>query len=293
MSDAATVWIKRPPTGPLLFVRPLNMGVFNVTPDSFSDGGQFQAAEAAIAHGRRLIEEGADILDIGGESTRPGADPVGVEEELARVLPVIEGLAREGVPLSIDTRHAKVMAAALEAGAAIINDISALSHDPDSLRVAAESDAPVVLMHSQGVPKTMQNNPRYGDVVEEVSTYLEERIETCGQAGIEKARLIADPGIGFGKTVEHNLALLAHLERFHDLGCPLLLGVSRKSFIARLSADEPPDERLGGSLAAALAGLSRGVHILRVHDVAQTRQAVRVWQAVSAAAGATPHAKES
>jgi dihydropteroate synthase len=266
--------------GPLVFERPLVMGVLNVTPDSFSDGGRYLDPDAAIAQAQRLIDKGADIIDVGGESTRPGADPVDVDEELRRVLPVIAALRGIGVPLSIDTRHAAVMRAALGRGAAIINDVSALTADPDSLAVAAASDAPVILMHARGDPRTMQESPVYEDVVAEVHAYLEQRIEACVGAGIDAARLIVDPGIGFGKTLEHNLTLLRNLHRFHDLGCPLLLGVSRKSFLGRLSGGAPAHGRLPGSLAAALAAIHQGVHILRVHDVAETRQALAVWQAI-------------
>ncbi|MEN3951586.1 dihydropteroate synthase [Iodidimonas sp. SYSU 1G8] len=266
--------------GPLVFGRPLVMGVLNVTPDSFSDGGRYLSVDAALVQARRLIGEGADILDVGGESTRPGAEPVPVDEELRRVVPVIEALRDCGVPVSVDTRRATVMRAALEAGAAILNDVSALTADPGSLPVAAASGAPVVLMHALGDPRTMQDDPRYDDVVGEVHDYLAARIETCVSAGIARDRLIVDPGIGFGKTLEHNLALLRSLGRFHALGCPLLLGVSRKSFIGRLAGGVPADARLAGSLAGALAGVLHGVHILRVHDVADTRQAIAVWQAI-------------
>jgi dihydropteroate synthase len=256
------------------------MGVLNVTPDSFSDGGRYLSVDAALAQARRLIDEGADILDVGGESTRPGAQPVPVDEEIRRVVPVIEALSDCGVPVSVDTRRAAVMQAALDAGAAILNDVSALTADPDSLSVAAASGAPVVLMHALGDPRTMQDDPRYDDVVGEVRDYLAARIDACVAAGIARDRLIVDPGIGFGKTLDHNLALLRALDRFHALGCPLLLGVSRKSFIGRLAGGVPAERRLAGSLAGALAGVLHGVHILRVHDVADTRQAIAVWQAI-------------
>ncbi len=256
------------------------MGVLNVTPDSFSDGGRYLEPDAAIAQAQRLIDNGADIIDVGGESTRPGAEPVAVEEELRRVLPVIAALRGIGVPVSIDTRHAAVMRAALGRGAAIINDVSALSADPDALSVAAASGAPVILMHAKGDPRTMQESPVYEDVVGEVHDYLARRIEACVAAGIDAGRLIVDPGIGFGKTLHHNLDLLRNLHRFHDLGCPVLLGVSRKSFLGRLSGGVPAHGRLPGSLAAALAAIHQGVHILRVHDVAETRQAIEVWRAI-------------
>ena len=258
--------------------RPRLMGVVNVTPDSFSDGGRWLGPGAAIAHALRLEAEGADLLDIGGESTRPGAEPIGAEEELRRVLPVIEALAqRARVPLSIDTRNPDVMRRAAQAGARLINDVSALTHDPDSLAAAAETGLPVVLMHAHGRPATMQRAPRYADVVLDVYDALEARIVACARAGIPSQRLIVDPGIGFGKTLAHNLALLGSLSMFHGLGCPVMLGASRKSFIGKLTG-AGADERLPGSLAAALMGAAQGVQILRVHDVAATRQALAVWE---------------
>jgi dihydropteroate synthase len=269
----------RGPIAGLGLERPRIMGVVNVTPDSFSDGGRWLDPGAAVAHALELEAEGADILDIGGESTRPGAEPVGVEEELARVLPVIEALAAEAkAPVSIDTRNAEVMRRAAEAGARIVNDVSALTHTPDSSRAAAQMGLPVVLMHARGDPRTMQNDPRYDDVVLDVYDWLEARISACEAAGIPRARLIVDPGIGFGKTLAHNLALLASLSIFHGLGCPILLGASRKSFIGRLAGGAAPDQRIPGSLAAALVGVAQGVQILRVHDVAATRQALAVWE---------------
>lgn len=261
----------------LVLDRPRLMGIVNVTPDSFSDGGRFLETEAAIAHGRALRAAGADILDVGGESTRPGASPVGAAEEKARVVPVVKALAAEGALVSIDTRHASVMAAALDAGARLVNDVTALEGDPDSLALVARRVVPVVLMHMRGEPGTMQNDPRYNDVVAEVRDYLERRVAACTAAGIPKERIAVDPGIGFGKTVDHNLALIRHLDRLADLGCAILLGASRKSFIGALSKGEPATERLPGSLAAALAGVARGAHILRVHDVAATAQALAVW----------------
>jgi dihydropteroate synthase len=261
--------------------RPLIMGIVNVTPDSFSDGGQFSVHEEAVRHGRRLAAEGAAILDIGGESTRPGAAPVSIGEEISRTIPVVRALAEDGLCISIDTRHAAVMRAALEAGAVIINDISALEGDPDSLDVAVRSNASVVLMHMQGQPADMQTDPAYEDAPREIFHYLAGRIEACLSAGISRDRLCVDPGIGFGKTVQHNLDLLANLGRFQKLDVPVLLGVSRKSFIGALSGNEPPDQRLGGSIAAGLAGIARGAQILRVHDVAETAQAVAVWHAIN------------
>jgi len=270
--------------GPVLL-----MGIVNVTPDSFSDGGRFVEHEAAIAHAQKLAKEGAELVDIGGESTRPGADLVSVDEELARILPIIKGLKEQGrcfdAKISIDTRKAEVMRAAIEAGVELINDVSALQYDEDSLDVAARFDGPVILMHGKGDPKTMQNNPVYQDVVQEVREYLAGRIKACEQVGIDRSRLIIDPGIGFGKTLKHNLALLAHLKKFTDLGVPLLLGASRKRFIGTLSREEEASRRAPGSIAAALAGVSQGVQIVRVHDVKKTRQALDVWQAIERAKG--------
>ncbi len=263
--------------------RPIIMGIVNVTPDSFSDGGDHAQADAAIAHGRRLLAEGADILDIGGESTRPGAEPVPVETEIARVVPVIRALAAQRAVISIDTRHAAVMKAAAGAGARIINDVTALTGDPDSLSVAAATGLPVVLMHIQGEPQTMQVAPRYGDVTAEVFDWLSARIGAAVAAGIARDRIAIDPGIGFGKDLGHNVDLLAHTAALHGLGCPILIGVSRKRFIASLSKGEAPKDRVAGSIATALHTLGQGVHILRVHDVAATVQAVAVWQALQSA----------
>jgi len=255
------------------------MGVVNVTPDSFSDGGTFPDAVSAIVHGRRLAGEGASVSDIGGESTRPGAAPVPVAEELSRVIPVIEALAKKArVPISIDTRNGEVMRCAADAGARIINDVAALGYGTDSMRAAADSGLPVVLMHAQGDPRNMQVDPRYDDVVLDVYDWLESRIGACEAAGIGRARIIVDPGIGFGKTLHHNLALLGSLSIFHGLGCPILLGASRKSFIGRLGGGVPAVDRMPGSVAAALAGVMQGVQIVRVHDVAATRQALAVWE---------------
>ena len=276
--------------------RPAIMGVINVTPDSFSDGGDNADTETAIAHGRAMAEAGAAILDVGGESTRPGSDPVDAETELARVLPVIAGLvgdrADAGVPVSIDSRRGAVMAAALDAGAVLVNDVSALSFDEGSLGVVADSGAPVVLMHTLGDPKTMQLEPVYDCAPLDVYDYLEERIEACLAAGIGRERIAIDPGIGFGKTppsgeshLGHNIEILQRLGLFHGLGCALLLGVSRKSFIGRLAGVEAPKDRLPGSLAAGLAGLDQGVQMLRVHDVAETMQALAVWDALTAPQG--------
>lgn len=264
---------------------PLIMGVVNVTPDSFSDGGAFYDPAIAIQHGLKLIEEGADILDIGGESTRPNADTVSPIEEQDRVLPVIEGLKKAGVktPISLDTRNADTMQKGIELGIDIINDVSALTHDIESLNVVNKAQIPVILMHMKGAPKTMQNNPQYDDVTEEVFAYLKARINVCIDAGIKKENIIADVGIGFGKTLDDNLALLQNLNRFHDLGVPLLLGASRKSFIEKICPDTPADQRLGGSIASALQGLRQNVQLFRVHDVRQTRQAFAVHQAIQSA----------
>ncbi|OHC76514.1 MAG: dihydropteroate synthase [Rhodospirillales bacterium RIFCSPLOWO2_12_FULL_58_28] len=261
--------------------RPLAMGVINVTPDSFSDGGEAFRHEAAIARGREMIKDGASILDIGGESTRPGAVPVSVEQELDRVIPVIGALAGQGAVISIDTRKAEVMEAALKAGADIINDITALGGDARSLATAAAGNASVILMHMQGEPGHMQDDPRYQDAPREIMEYLAGRIAVCEAAGIKRSRIAVDPGIGFGKTARHNMEILNRLDEFSRLGCALVLGVSRKRFIAALSRNEPPEARLAGSLAAALAGAERGVHILRVHDVAETMQALKVWRAIA------------
>ena len=267
----------RPPLVGLDWSKPRVMGVLNVTPDSFSDGGDFFSPEAAVAQGRAL---GADILDIGAESTRPGAAEVPAEEELRRLVPAVAALAAV-VPVSVDTRKAAAMRAALAAGARMVNDVSALTHDPDALEAARGAEA-VVLMHSPGPPQTMQRLARYDDVLLDVYDALAGRIAACEAAGLPRARLIADPGIGFGKTVEHNLALLRGLSLFHGLGVPVLVGLSRKSFIGRLSADEPPKARLAGSLAGALWAASQGAQILRVHDAAETRQALALWTALRA-----------
>ena len=261
---------------------PRIMGIVNVTPDSFSDGGRFSSAQVAVDHALRLAEEGADILDIGGESTRPGAETVPVEEELTRVMPVIEGLRpRTQVLISIDTRKADVMRRAAAAGADILNDVSALTHDPQSLSVAAETGLPVILMHAQGDPKTMNESPRYGDVVLDVFDFLESRIDACVAAGIPKAKLVADPGIGFGKHLHHNVAVMGNLALYHGLGVPILLGASRKKLIDHISDVPQAKDRVPGSLAAALAGIAQGVQIVRVHDVAATRQALTVWRAIA------------
>ena len=264
------------------------MGVVNVTPDSFSDGGLHGSAQEAVAHGLRLVDEGADILDIGGESTRPGSDPVDVDVELDRVIPVIEALvAQTEVPVSVDTRKAQVMRAAGAAGARIVNDVSALSFDPGALATAVDLGLSVVLMHAQGDPKTMQVAPQYSDVVSEVGDFLAARAQAFLTAGGRADNIAIDPGIGFGKTLEHNLVLLGNLGPLVDRGYPVVLGVSRKRFIGVLSGVDAPDQRVMGSVAAALSGVRCGVRILRVHDVVETRQALSLWEAI-ASAGSGP-----
>ncbi|MEG3792279.1 dihydropteroate synthase [Lysobacter sp. CCNWLW3] len=261
--------------------RPRVMGIVNVTPDSFSDGGAHDEPEAAVAHGLRLAEEGADVLDIGGESTRPGAEEVPVEEELRRVVPVIERLARQTrLPISVDTSKPEVMRAAVEAGAGLINDVYALRRE-GALEAAAALGVPVVLMHMQGEPRSMQAAPQYDDVVAEVHRFLAERIFAAEMAGIAKKRIVVDPGFGFGKTLAHNLILLAQLERYAELGVPVLAGLSRKKSIGELTGREDASERVHGSVAAHLIAAQRGARLLRVHDVAATVDALKVWEAVA------------
>lgn len=257
------------------------MGVVNVTPDSFSDGGNFFNKNKAIEHGLSLIEAGADILDIGGESTRPGAEVVDIEEEISRVVPVIEGLKGKTSWISIDTRNAKTMEKAIHAGANIINDISGLDYDPLSIGVVGESQLPVILMHMQGDPRTMQKNPSYNNVINDIRDYLQRRIDECLANRIEIQNIAIDPGVGFGKSLEDNLLIIRNIKEFCDLDVPVLLGTSRKSFIGRVSGAENPANRLGGSLASALWGVSQGVRILRVHDVQETVQAIEIYQAIS------------
>lgn len=269
---------------------PRIMGIVNVTPDSFSDGGQFTQPDDAVDHAMALVDEGADVLDIGGESTRPGALPVSVDEELSRVIPVIEALSRKSdCAISVDTRKSAVARAAMEAGAKIWNDVSALGFDLKSLQTAADLECDVILMHAQGDPETMQNEPDYANVVQEVFEFLTARIEIAQMAGIKKERITIDPGIGFGKTLNHNLDLLRNLSTFTALGCPVLLGASRKQFISACDRDGRAVDRVGGSLAAALAGARAGVDIVRVHDVAHTRQAFAVYTAIDTSQESRAH----
>ena len=275
----------------LVLERPLIMGIVNVTPDSFSDGGQHDTLDAAIDHARLLLSQGADMLDIGGESTRPGAADVSVEEELRRTIPVIERLAREtSLPISIDTSKPEVMRAAVQAGAGMINDVYALRRE-GALDAAAELGVPVVLMHMQGEPRSMQDAPHYDDVVADVHRFLAERIFAAEMAGIAKKKIVVDPGFGFGKNTQHNLALLAQLERLAELGVPLLAGLSRKRTIGEITGRDAPRERASGSVAAHLIAAQRGAKLLRVHDVAATVDALKVWNAV--ASQAMPRAKSA
>ena len=270
----------RPPICGIAMDRPSIMGILNVTPDSFSDGGLHQGAE--IENAENLLKNGADIIDIGGESTRPGAAYVSPEEEALRVVPVVKALTAKGIgPISVDTRKASVAKAAMNAGAGLFNDVTALTFDLESLRVAAESNSAVCLMHSVGTPETMQDNPIYNNALLDVYDYLHERVEACVAAGIPRARIMLDPGIGFGKTHAHNIALLRGISLFHGLGCAILLGVSRKGMIGKI-ADEPnPEQRFAGSIALGLEGLNQGVQMLRVHDIAETKQAIALWSALN------------
>jgi dihydropteroate synthase len=268
----------RPAFGAIAMDRCRIMGIVNVTPDSFSDGGKLGTAHAGIRHGRQLAEEGADILDVGGESTRPGSDAVSIDDELVRVIPVIEGLAATYC-VSVDTRKARVMQAALKVGARVINDVSALQHDTESAGVAASMAAPVVLMHAQGEPKTMQLNPRYGDVLLDVYDGLSVRVDAAVAAGIPRAHICVDPGIGFGKTYKQNLELLAGLSIFHGLGVPVLVGLSRKGFVGAVTREKVAARRVSGSVGGALAAAQQGAHIVRVHDVVETRQSLEMFTA--------------
>jgi dihydropteroate synthase len=262
--------------------RPRLIGILNVTPDSFSDGGRLVGLPSVVAAARAMAAE-ADFIDIGGESTRPGAHPVPVADEIARVVPAILAIREAGVtvPISIDTRNAATARAALAAGADMVNDVSALTHDPEMAGVVAEAGVPVVLMHARGDPRTMQDDPRYDDVVAEVRDWLGERLEAAVAAGIARERIVLDPGIGFGKTLAHNLALLRRLSAFRVLGRPLMVGASRKGFIGTISGVARPADRVAGSLAVALHAAAQGARLLRVHDVSQTRQALALWSALN------------
>lgn len=265
---------------------PRLMGILNATPDSFSDGGQYLTPEAAIARAETMAEEGADLIDVGGESTRPGAPPVPLEEELRRVLPIVDILAQRlpQTPLSVDTTKAEVARQCLDAGASLINDVSALQFDTKMAGVVRERQIPVILMHMQGDPRTMQKNPVYKDVIRDIQAFFKERVAWAVKNGLKPEQILLDPGIGFGKTVEHNLEILRNLKSFQDLGHPLVLGTSRKSFIGKLlgSKDKPlpPEDRLEGTLATHLWAAIQGVHVLRVHDVKETRRAIEIWRAM-------------
>jgi len=261
--------------------RPLVMGILNVTPDSFSDGARFYDKDAAIRQASQLVNEGADILDVGGESTRPGAAAVSIQEELDRVVPVVEAIISEAdVPISVDTSKPEVMEEVVRKGAGMINDVRAL-REPDAIDVMARyPNVAICLMHMQGEPRTMQTNPEYGDVVADVKDFLSDRIEACVAAGVNKARLVLDPGFGFGKTLDHNLQLLNRMEEFQVLGCPVLAGLSRKSMIGAVLNDAPVDQRLYGSLAAAVIAAMKGADIIRVHDVKPTADALKLVAAI-------------
>lgn len=257
------------------------MGIVNTTPDSFSDGGRFDTIESGLSHALQLIEDGADIIDIGGESTRPGAIEIDIETEIARTIPLIKELRKQSdIPISIDTRKPEIARLAIEAGAVIWNDVSALSFSENSIATAAEFNVPIVLMHFQGLPEHMQDKPFYRDVVSEVMAFLTQRMGIAIAAGVKRENIILDVGIGFGKTLEHNLELLANLAAFNALGCPLLLGASRKSLIGAIDNGKPADDRLGGSIAIALWGAQNKARIIRVHDVKETKQAILVQRAI-------------
>ena len=276
---------------PLTLDRPRVVGILNVTPDSFSDGGAYASLEDAVAHGLRMVDEGADMLDVGGESTRPGAADVSAEEEIRRVVPVLEQLAaRTTVPLAIDTSKPEVMRAAVAAGAGMINDVYALRRD-GAMDAAAELGVAVCLMHMLGEPRSMQDDPHYDDVVGDVHRFLTDRLFACELSGIDKRKVMVDPGFGFGKTLEHNLALLRALERFSNLGSGVYVGLSRKSMIGTLTGRKTPAERAAGSVAAAVIAVQRGARLVRVHDVAATVDALAVWHAVQA--GDVPERRDS
>lgn len=272
----------RPKWSGFRFTRPTLMGILNTTPDSFSDGGKFAAADAAIQHGKDMLAAGADMLDIGGESTRPGSEEVPVDEEIRRILPVIEGLRDSGV-ISVDTRKKAVIQAGLDAGATIVNDVSGLTFDSDSMDLVSHRKCPTVIMHSQGTPDIMQDDPDYDHVLFDIYDWLEERLEACRLRGMDDSLLMIDPGIGFGKSLDHNLAILKGLALFHGLGVPLLVGLSRKSIIDKIIPGFAPHERLGGSIGGAMWLLKQGVQVIRAHDIAQSKQAMEVWQAINSA----------
>ncbi len=264
------------------FSRYLVMGAINVTPDSFSDGGRFFKPEAAVERTRQMIDEGADIIDFGGESSRPGSEPITSDEELNRVVPVIQAVRGfSGIPISIDTTKAEVARRAIEAGADIINDISALRFDDRMVKVARDSDVPIIIMHMLGIPRTMQDNPSYTDCVNQLKNFFNERIDFCVKNGIKKDRIILDPGIGFGKRLQDNLSIIKRLDEFKTFGCPVMIGTSRKSFISMITGIKgDADKRIGGSIASMLAALSRGCNIVRVHDVAETVEAIKIAEAI-------------
>ena len=266
------------------YSHPLIMGVLNVTPDSFSDGGEFFSVDSAVTRALEMITEGADMIDIGGESSRPGADSVSADEEIARVIPVIERIrTKSKIPLSVDTTKSPVAEKALNCGADFINDISAGLFDKEMIPLVAEKGAGYIIMHMRGAPQTMQDSPRYDDVVNEVAEFLADRLEVCEKAGITRERLLIDPGIGFGKTVAHNLALMSNIDELTSLGVPVVIGTSRKSFIEKVAGESTPQNRHGGSLASAVYAVERGASVVRVHDVAETKQALKVLSALLAA----------
>ena len=270
----------RPALAGLSMDRPRIMGILNVTPDSFSDGGSFNAPEAALAHATAMAEAGAEMIDVGGESTRPGAVVVPIDQEIERTAPVIRAIAPLGLPISIDTRKAPVGRAAAEAGAGLINDVSGFAYDPALADVASTFALPVCVMHMRKAPEDMHLDPHYDNALLDVYDELEERVAAAEAAGIPRARILADPGIGFAKTAQHNLEILNRLSLFHGMGCPLLLGVSRKRFIGSIGQAPEAQDRAPGSIAVALAGIAQGVQMVRVHDVAETAQALRLWLAV-------------
>ena len=263
--------------------KPIIMGIVNVTPDSFSDGGDNYSVDNAINHGLDLLEQGADILDIGGESTRPNADIVSVNDEIGRVIPVIKGLQGRAKFISIDTRNSLTMKTAIDAGANIVNDVSGLCHDSDSINVVADFGVPICIMHMKGNPKDMQDKPEYNNIINDICSFFDDRIRFCKQSGISQDKIILDPGIGFGKTLEHNLLILNNIQEFAQFDCKIMLGASRKSFIGAICGEEEPKERLGGSVATAIYGSEQGVSIFRVHDVKETRQAFDVYNAIKTA----------